>query len=209
MPLSAPGPREPIHQRKIHCEGFRRPDGLVEIDGHITDTRPFPYYGHWEGEIVDGAPVHEMWLRLVIDQNRQIVDVEAAMDHTPFPRCLDVNAHYRRLIGLQIGAGLNKQVFERVGGTQGCTHVTGMIQIMATTLFQALASEAQRIRLAHLFDPVLAVHTSLVEPLPHQITAVYESMLPRQPLRFLLADDPGAGKTITAYPACRGTRRLG
>jgi superfamily II DNA or RNA helicase len=61
-----------------------------------------------------------------------------------------------------------------------------------------LVSEAYRIRLAHLFDPVLAVHTSLVEPLPHQITAVYEAMLPRQPLRFLLADDPGAGKTIMA-----------
>src|SRR5437867_6949899 len=61
-----------------------------------------------------------------------------------------------------------------------------------------LVSEAQRIRLAHLFDPVLAVHTSIVEPLPHQITAVYESMLPRQPLRYLLADDPGAGKTIMA-----------
>ena len=61
-----------------------------------------------------------------------------------------------------------------------------------------LVSEAHRIRLAHLFDPVLAVHTSLIEPLPHQITAVYESMLPRQPLRFLLADDPGAGKTIMA-----------
>jgi superfamily II DNA or RNA helicase len=61
-----------------------------------------------------------------------------------------------------------------------------------------LVSEAHRIRLAYLFDPVLAVHTSLVDPLPHQITAVYEAMLPRQPLRFLLADDPGAGKTIMA-----------
>ncbi len=61
-----------------------------------------------------------------------------------------------------------------------------------------LVSEAQRIRLAHLFDPVLAVHTSVVEPLPHQITAVYETMLPRQPQRFLLDDDPGAGKTIMA-----------
>jgi superfamily II DNA or RNA helicase len=61
-----------------------------------------------------------------------------------------------------------------------------------------LVSEAHRIRLAHLFDPVLAVHTAMVDPLPHQITAVYESMLPRQPLRFLLADDPGAGKTIMA-----------
>ena len=61
-----------------------------------------------------------------------------------------------------------------------------------------LAAEAYRINLAHLFDPMMAVHTSNVEPLPHQITAVYESMLPRQPLRYVLADDPGAGKTIMA-----------
>lgn len=74
-----------------------------------------------------------------------------------------------------------------------------------------LVSEAHRIRLAHLFDPVLAVHTSVVDPLPHQITAVYDAMLPRQPLRFLLADDPGAGKTIMAGPvagvAVRALRR--
>ncbi|MCU0499404.1 MAG: DUF3883 domain-containing protein [Anaerolineae bacterium] len=61
-----------------------------------------------------------------------------------------------------------------------------------------LVSEAYRIHLAHLFDPILAVHTSLIDPLPHQITAVYKEMLNRQPLRFLLADDPGAGKTIMA-----------
>ena len=61
-----------------------------------------------------------------------------------------------------------------------------------------LVSEARRIRLAHLFDPLLAVHLSRVEPLPHQIRAVYGEMLPHQPLRFVLADDPGAGKTIMA-----------
>jgi hypothetical protein len=61
-----------------------------------------------------------------------------------------------------------------------------------------LASEAYRIRLAYLFDPYLAVSASQIEALPHQITAVYGEMLPRQPLRFLLADDPGAGKTIMA-----------
>ncbi len=59
-----------------------------------------------------------------------------------------------------------------------------------------LTSEAYRIRLAYLFDPLIAVHTSLIEPLPHQITAVYDTMLAKQPLRYLLADDPGAGKTI-------------
>ena len=60
------------------------------------------------------------------------------------------------------------------------------------------ASEAYRLRLAHLFDPYLAISASRIEALPHQITAVYGEMLPRQPLRFLLADDPGAGKTIMA-----------
>ena len=61
-----------------------------------------------------------------------------------------------------------------------------------------LGVEALRIHLAYLFDPMMAIHTSNVDPLPHQITAVYESMLPKQPLRFLLADDPGSGKTIMA-----------
>ena len=69
---------------------------------------------------------------------------------------------------------------------------------MPTAAFSRLASEAYRIRLAHLFDPYLAVSASQIEALPHQITAVYGEMLPRQPLRFLLADDPGAGKTIMA-----------
>ncbi|MEQ8168225.1 MAG: helicase-related protein [Candidatus Eremiobacterota bacterium] len=64
-----------------------------------------------------------------------------------------------------------------------------------SSLFK-LVSESYRIKLAHLFDPYIAIHTSLVEPLPHQITAVYGEMLPRQPLRFLIADDPGSGKTI-------------
>ena len=61
-----------------------------------------------------------------------------------------------------------------------------------------LVTEANRIKLAHFFDPYLAIHTSLVDPLPHQISAVYGEMIARQPLRFLLADDPGAGKTIMA-----------
>jgi len=61
-----------------------------------------------------------------------------------------------------------------------------------------LATEAYRINMAYLFDPMMAVHTSDVEPLPHQITAVYETLLPKQPLRYILADDPGAGKTIMA-----------
>ena len=61
-----------------------------------------------------------------------------------------------------------------------------------------LVSEARRLSMAHLFDPLLAVNASAIDPLPHQIRAVYGEMLNRLPLRYLLADDPGAGKTIMA-----------
>lgn len=74
--------------------------------------------------------------------------------------------------------------------------VTWDVEASATSF--RLAAEAQRIRLAYQFDPRIAIHLSHIEPLPHQISAVYEQMLPRLPLRFLLADDPGAGKTIIA-----------
>ncbi|MCR5834669.1 MAG: DUF3883 domain-containing protein [Selenomonadaceae bacterium] len=69
-------------------------------------------------------------------------------------------------------------------------------QFRANTNLFRLVSEAYRIKLAYMFDSYSAVHSSLVTPLPHQISAVYNRMLPMQPLRFLLADDPGAGKTI-------------
>jgi superfamily II DNA or RNA helicase len=68
----------------------------------------------------------------------------------------------------------------------------------ATAMDFKMAAEAQRIKLAGLYDPMLAVATSEVQPLPHQIRAVYGELLPRTPLRYLLADDPGAGKTIMA-----------
>jgi SNF2 family DNA or RNA helicase len=79
---------------------------------------------------------------------------------------------------------------------EGLSLKTTSRNFSASPLELKLASEAYRIKLAHLFDPFLAIHTSDVEPLPHQIAAVYETMLPKLPLRFVLADDPGAGKTI-------------
>lgn len=91
-----------------------------------------------------------------------------------------------RLIGENEIKNISKATYERPWSFEGDGAVF------------KLAVEAKRIDLAFLFDPMMAVHTSNVEPLPHQITAVYESMLPRQPLRFVLADDPGAGKTIMA-----------
>ncbi len=115
-----------------------------------------------------------------------------------------VEANWRRSSNIAVSI-----VYEDLGGNLGrdllfrereCT--LEIVTVSPTWNFDGdgemfrLISEAYRIQLAHLFDPWLAVHTSQVEPLPHQITAVYEEMLPRQPLRYLLADDPGAGKTI-------------
>ncbi|MBN2394097.1 MAG: DEAD/DEAH box helicase family protein, partial [Anaerolineae bacterium] len=61
-----------------------------------------------------------------------------------------------------------------------------------------LTIEAHRLRLAYQFDPQLAVSVSQVDPLPHQIEAVYHYVLQSPRIRFLIADDPGAGKTIMA-----------
>lgn len=145
MPLSSPLPREPMHTRRIVCDAYRRQDGLIDVEGHITDIRPFPYYNHWDQTVVDGTPIHEMRMRLTINADKRIEAVEVSFDNTPFPHCANCNSHYQRLVGLTIGAGLGKQVVKAVGGSEGCTHVTSLVQILATTLFQALASEVQKV----------------------------------------------------------------
>ena len=63
-------------------------------------------------------------------------------------------------------------------------------------------AEAHRLSYGHLFNSAFATETSLIDPLPHQHIAVYEHMLQQTPLRFLLADDAGAGKTIMTGPVC-------
>ncbi|KDA41666.1 DEAD/DEAH box helicase [Frankia sp. B2] len=94
--------------------------------------------------------------------------------------------------------GLGQQVVFRKDQDKLSVAQTGSRAFDANASDFKLVAEAQRISLAGLFDPMLAVATSDVQPLPHQIRAVYGELLPRTPLRFLLADDPGAGKTIMA-----------
>lgn len=114
-------------------------------------------------------------------------------------------------VALPTGPDAVKVIYERLDGGVGSVLLTRSQEAQLALAEQGhpwtfgasgeefrLGAEAYRIHLAHLFDPMMAVHTSNVEPLPHQITAVYESMLPKQPLRYVLADDPGAGKTIMA-----------
>ncbi|MEV4322380.1 helicase-related protein [Microbispora rosea] len=97
-----------------------------------------------------------------------------------------------------LDGGLRQQVLFRTDEAKLSLSDAGSRPFDADPEEFRLVAEAQRISLAGLFDPMLAVATSAVEPLPHQIRAVYDEMLNRTPLRFLLADDPGAGKTIMA-----------
>lgn len=124
---------------------------------------------------------------IVPDQTVELVDVEHSGPSS-------VSVTYRRADG-----GLGERVLYRADeDTLSSPTEQRLWSFDADGRLLKLVSEAYRIHLGHLFDPLLAVHTSLIEPLPHQITAVYDEMLTRQPLRFLLADDPGAGKTIMA-----------
>ncbi len=84
MPLSPPAPREHMHTRHIECRGYRREDGLWDIEGHITDVKTYSFKNQWRGEIASGEPVPEMWLRLTVDDELLIHAAEAATDAGPF-----------------------------------------------------------------------------------------------------------------------------
>lgn len=138
MPLSEPAEREPIHQRQIECRGYRRADGLWDIEGHLTDTKYYSFANHDRGEIKAGEPIHEMWLRLTVDDALRIHDVEARTEYGPFAICPQAAPNFARLRGLRIGPGFRQHVNERVGGVEGCTHLRELLGPLATTAFQTI-----------------------------------------------------------------------
>jgi hypothetical protein len=138
MPLSTPQPREAIHTRAIQITGYRRADGLYDLEAHLTDTKTFGQSNYDRGYITAGEPIHDMWLRLTIDDTMQIVDVDAVSDKTPYAMCPTAAPNFSRLIGLRIKAGFLRDANSRVGGTVGCTHLRELLQQMATTAFQTI-----------------------------------------------------------------------
>lgn len=138
MPLSPPAPREHYHTRTVTCRGFRRQDGLWDIEGHIVDVKTYAFDNQWRGRIEPGTPLHEMWIRLTLDRRMAIVAVEAATDAAPFQPCAGVAPNFQRLVGLTIGAGFLKAARARVGGTEGCTHIVEMLQQVATVAYQTI-----------------------------------------------------------------------
>ena len=138
MPLSPPAARRHIHTRKVTCTGYRREDGMWDIEGHITDEKTYAFDNAWRGSIAPGEFIHEMWVRLTVDDSFTVRAVEAVTDHSPFPVCPSITPAFQKLIGLKIVSGWTAAVKERLGGVQGCTHLVELLGPVATTAFQTI-----------------------------------------------------------------------
>ncbi len=144
MPLPPPQSRRHIHTRQLEIKGYRREDGLWDIEGHITDCKPFDYHLRGRGPLEAGDYIHEMWLRLTVDDSMIVQEVEAATDASPYTICPDVTGNFKRLVGLQIGPGWNMKARQKVGGVEGCTHITEMLAQMATAAMQTMWPEREK-----------------------------------------------------------------
>ncbi len=138
MPLPAPQPRAPLHCRQLICRGFRREDGLWDIEGHLLDTKDYAFRSRWRGEIPAGDPIHDMWIRLTVDDRFIVREVEVAVEKSPYPICPAVIPNLQRLKGIAMARGWRRAVRERLGGTEGCTHLVEMLSPLATAAFQTI-----------------------------------------------------------------------
>jgi hypothetical protein len=139
MPLTDPAARAPIHKRAIEINGYRRDDGLFDIEATLADTKSYVFTTVERGGIPVGDRLHGMAMRLTVDETLTIVACEAAMDDTPYRLCPEVAPNFSRLAGLRIGRGFTKAAAERVGGPEGCTHLRELLAQMATVAFQTVA----------------------------------------------------------------------
>jgi hypothetical protein len=138
MPLPPPVEREPIHLREIRCRGFRRADGLWDIEGRMTDTKEYGFDSRYRGRVEPGTPVHDMWIRLTLDERLEVRDIAVASDDHPFPNCAAIEPAYRTLVGTKLQPGWTKLVVERLGGVSGCTHLTRLAQELAVVALQTI-----------------------------------------------------------------------
>lgn len=140
MPLPDTARRTEIHLRSIEMRGYRRDDGLYEIDGRVVDSRTQPIT-LVSGEVrAAGAAIHDMSVRLVVDEDLVVHDVVAVSDATPFPVCAEAVDAMRAIVGQRIKAGWSAMVKSRLGGARGCTHLMELLIPMATAAYQTLSS---------------------------------------------------------------------
>ncbi len=138
MPLSQPVRRQAIHTRRVVCKGYQRDDGLWDIEGYLADTKSYGFDNKHRGRVEPGNPVHEMWLRLTIDDRFTVKAVEAVTENGPFAECPGATPNFQRLVGLTMGAGWNRRIREMLGGAAGCTHLVELTGPMATTAMQTI-----------------------------------------------------------------------
>lgn len=141
MPLPAHCPRELLTGRTITCEGYLRDDGLIDVEGRLVDARGYETRNDWRGAVPKGQPVHEMWVRLTIDDQLIVQEAVAATDHAPYPMCREILPNLERLVGLSVTGGFKKQVRARIGGTAGCTHILALIDAISNVAVHAVAGK--------------------------------------------------------------------
>jgi hypothetical protein len=142
MPLPVPEvARVETHTRRVRYEGYKRADGLWDIEAHLTDVKNHDYQLK-TGVRRAGQAVHDMWVRITIDTHFNVVGAIAALDAVPYAGGCDAIAPaYRKLIGLNLLKGFRKQVRERLGGIRGCTHVTEVLAGLPSAAIQTFAGE--------------------------------------------------------------------
>jgi hypothetical protein len=144
--LSKAAPRQLIHTRRIVCHGYRREDGLWDIEGSLEDTKAYSFANHDRGGIAAGEPIHLMCLRLTIDEDLRVHEAEACTEAGPFDLCGAIVPAYGGLAGLTIGPGWRRRVLERLGGVNGCTHLTDLLlgPVTTTAMQTIMAARARR-----------------------------------------------------------------
>lgn len=139
MPLPQPlKARRQVHTRTITCTAYEREDHLWDIEGHMTDHKAYAFHNDFRGQIEVGEPLHDMWLRLTLDESFTIQDVQAVTDKGPFAICPKITPAFKKMVGMKIVAGFNSRVMSVLGGVQGCTHLVDLVRPIATTAYQAM-----------------------------------------------------------------------
>ena len=142
MPLTEPAGRKLAHTRVVTCHGFQREDGFWDIEGRIVDKKPYGFANKDRGGRIEaGEALHDMSIRLTINAELEVIDVEAVIDASPYNYCKCVTSVAKNLVGLQIAPGWTNKSRAAMGKNRGCTHLTELLGPIATTAIQTMASE--------------------------------------------------------------------
>ena len=141
-PLSSIGvARRPLHQRNFQLTGWKREDGLWDIEGRLTDSKNQDYH-LGSGTRHPGEAVHDMWLRITIDGQFNVVAAEAHSMAVPYPgACETIAPAYGQLVGLNLLRDFRRQVQALFGSVKGCSHITELLMVVPAVAFQTFASE--------------------------------------------------------------------